>query len=105
MLTIYKYPLAIADSQRIVMPHNSVPLSVGMQRETLCLWASVDTDRQETEHEVRILGTGHEASSILGLRSWCDVHWKFLGTVQQNGGALIWHVFIEIKPDNRATMD
>lgn len=46
-MTIWKYALDLTDAvQRVSMPRNARILCVHVQRNTLCLWAEVDTFRQ-----------------------------------------------------------
>ena len=84
MKTIYKYPLSITDVQTIWMPSGAKILSVQEQRDTLCLWAAVDRDNIEAPRTILIVGTGNP------MPYTCN---DFIGTVQTNGGALVWHVF------------
>lgn len=83
---IHKTVLNITDEQDLVLPKNSVILSVGNQHENLCLWYGFDTN--ETEKVVRhicIFGTGNPIPDG-------DLGW-FVGTVQMMEGRLVWHVF------------
>ena len=68
------------------MPSGAEVLSVGMQHGHLCVWFMVDTERPTEAVVFRICGTGNPITSGPG---------KFIGTVQQAGGALVWHVFKE----------
>jgi hypothetical protein len=88
MKTIYKYPLEITDTQEILIPHDSVILDIQFQNDTLCLWALI-SDTEETSKDkitVNIVGTGNPASHVDTSR--------YIGTVQQFGGSLVWHVFV-----------
>ncbi len=91
MRVIYKYPLQITytGDQEVEMPKFSDLLCVQMQNEVLCLWAEVDTKHENEARKIRIFGTGHEIPAYFGGHH--------LGTIQQNGGALIWHVFEVLK--------
>lgn len=80
--TIYKYRLKITDEQDIAMPFTAEVLSVAMQRGELCVWALVNPGLMLENRRFHIAGTGHPAP--IG---------RFIGTVQQAGGDLIWHVF------------
>jgi hypothetical protein len=91
MKTIWKFPLAVTDSQIIIRASSdAVFLSAQMQHETLCAWAIVD-DRQTNyrNYLVRIVGTGHPLDDVWFTEG------KFLGTVQQFDGSLVWHVFVK----------
>lgn len=63
MMTVFKYRLAIADSNIV---HGPIvrPLSVAIQRGTPCLWAVVDTRMPNAEHEVICVGTGCDMSDL-----------------------------------------
>jgi hypothetical protein len=88
MKTIYKYPLAISDSQAVLMPINAQILSVQFQREDLCLWAVVDPEEKKHARVFHIVGTGHLVPPPEKVR--------FIGTVQQFNGKLVWHVFEQV---------
>jgi hypothetical protein len=95
--TVYKYPLRLADAQAVQLPKGARILTAQFQGEQLCLWAMVDTDQDEMQkREIRIHGTGHPISNVDALR--------YIGTVQQFGGSLIWHVFL-VMTDNEILMD
>lgn len=89
MRTIYKYPFQVDDEVWIALPYGAEILSVQKQGASplgsLVLWALVDTDEPPEDRRLLIRGTGHEASSILSRR--------YVGSVQEQGGALVWHVF------------
>lgn len=59
MKRIFKFPLQITDIQKIRMPKDSTILTVQVQKETPCLWALVDTDKEAEERFIQIIGTGH----------------------------------------------
>jgi hypothetical protein len=85
-MRIYKYPLAVEDKQKLVMPVGAKILSVQMQFDRPVLWAMVD-ERPETVEETRtfvIVCTGNPVPD--------DVRW-FLGTVQAAHGHIVFHVF------------
>lgn len=85
--TIWKYPLVIADRQRIEMPKGAKILTVQAQDGQACLWALVNADEGEMEtRDFVIYGTGHYVSPLPGV---------YIGTVQMAGGRLVWHVFEE----------
>lgn len=82
--TIWKFPLAIADTQVVAMRSGAKVLAVQAQGDALCLWAIVDPDAPDEAVEFRIHGTGHPLPN--------DAHrYEHVGTVQQ--GAFVWHVF------------
>lgn len=85
MNRIFKYPLEIVDHQQIEMPVGAKVLSVQEQNGQLCVWAKVDDACLSKEkRDFWISGTGHPCDH--------DVD-GFIGTVQQYGGNLVWHVF------------
>lgn len=89
MQAVWKYPLQQVGQQEIIMPAGAEVLAVQMQGNTLTLWAKVSIPEPHDPplyQKVHILGTGHEKEKIKG---------RYIGTVQQMSGDLIWHVFIE----------
>lgn len=85
MTTIFKYELPVMDYVEIKMPKYARILSVQVQREQICVWAEVNPDRPQVPHAFWIRGTGHLMGEI--------AQGTFLGTVQLQGGALVFHVF------------
>lgn len=84
-MKIYKYPLMIDDVQTVVMPHGAKVLTVQMQHEMPCLWAEVDPQIIAVETRTfGIIGTG--CADI-------PANAQYIGTVQQFGGNLVWHVY------------
>ena len=83
---IWKYPLELFDRQSLSMPAGAQPLSVQVQDGALFLWAYVDPSRAADPRQVRIIGTGRPIEYNPG---------RYVGTVQMEGGALVWHVFVE----------
>jgi len=84
--TIWKFPLAITDEQRPVMPVGAEPLTVQMQDGELAMWARVDPGALQRSRAVYVYGTGQPAPRESAA---------YLGTVQQFDGKLVWHVFVE----------
>lgn len=83
MKTIYKYPIQLANFQRVAMPAGADILSCAMQNGVLCLWAVVDpTLNVKDDKFICINGTGNEITE--------DVK-KFIGTVFDRN--FVWHVF------------
>lgn len=85
MKTIYKYTLALTDTQVIRLPKGAEILSIQEQHGHICLWAVVDTDAEKVERFVDIVGTGNPMLT--------DMRTSFVATVQQ--GVFVWHVFVE----------
>lgn len=84
-MKIYKYALAPAGEQDIIMPTNSTILTVQTQRGQACLWATVEDEYLTAKKRIGIYGTGHEMPS--GQR-------KYIGTFQPND-MMVFHVFEE----------
>lgn len=83
--TIWKYPLRLVGEQAIQMPKGAEILCAQVQGEgAICVWALVDPKVEKEERMIVIYGTGHPVT---------DLHCKYIGTVQMDGGSLIWHVF------------
>lgn len=83
-MQIWKYALGIEPHQLIKMPKGARPLCVQVQNGVPTLWAFVDTDGDQVQHTVYMLGTG------AGEMEDVD-NYKHLGTVQLDG--LVWHYF------------
>jgi hypothetical protein len=83
--TIHKYPFAAADQIEIDMPKGAELLCVREQHETLCLWALVDTNQPPYSRTLLMYGTGHDLDNTNTE--------KYVGTVFEAGGHLVWHVF------------
>jgi hypothetical protein len=87
MRTIHKYelfPETVLD-----IPRGATVLSVQVQREKPYLWAEVDTSNELTKRKFIGVGTGHTIPSEARL--------SFIGTVQLEGGALVFHIY-EVLP-------
>jgi hypothetical protein len=84
---IYKYELAITDTQTIAMPEGAEILTVQAQRGTPCLWALVNPELPATERRIETFGTGHPVLSDTGVER------RYVGTYQISGGSLVFHVF------------
>lgn len=82
--TIWKYPLAITDAQPLRVHSGAVALCVQTQRGIPCVWILQDPSEPEITLVVEIFGTGHPVNS--GNHS-------YIGSVQTDGGAFVWHVF------------
>lgn len=86
-MTVWKYPLPVADDVSIGLPAGARPLSVQVQDGQPCLWALVDPSNPIEPRRFRIAGTGHPL--------WPDdldslIH---ISTFQLHDGALVFHVF------------
>ncbi len=85
MKVIYKFPLDITDSQKVMLPSDFEILKIGFQGLTLMLWALVDPQCRVTWRTITIVGTGHEFDP--GHKSYIDT--VFMGD-------FVWHVFVDI---------
>lgn len=83
--TIYKYEIT-PETERLELPRSFKPLHVGEQNGRLFLWIYVDTNFENEEVIVDVVGTGWEYI--------CDgKYMQYVGTAQMSNG-LVWHVFI-----------
>ena len=86
MKTIWKFKIEITDGIiRVNLPKGSEILSFQCQHDVPTIWALCDPEEENEEREFCIYGTGHNISDIENKR--------FIGTAQQFGGGLIWHLF------------
>lgn len=84
MQVIWKYEIPIGDGIELRMPDNAEILTVQSQRDQGVLWAKVDPEAKTVTRMFSIRGTGHRYDKN-GER--------YIGTWQQAGGALVWHLF------------
>lgn len=84
MWTIHKFPLLLHGTQILQFPPDAKMLSVAEQRDTLCLWALLDTTAPTVPWIVEIAGTGQPHLRVDPA--------AFVGTVQL--GDHVWHVFV-----------
>lgn len=85
-MRIWKFPLEVADQQKVKMPTGAKILTAQMQGDTCCLWALVDETRPRFEFEIRdiaIYGTGNPMPDEPG---------DYIATFQIMGG-LVFHAF------------
>ena len=98
MKTIHKYSIPgpeLSDVITFDMPTDAKVLSVGNQRECLCIWAEVETDTIDPKNKAkpmmsvrlfRVAGTGHPLEVGLPLG-------RFIGTVMFANGSLVFHIY------------
>ena len=84
MNTIYKYEIPVGGGA-IQMPNSAKILSVGVQGESLMLWAEVDPERSEYARLFEVFGTGHKILSDMVTSR------EFIGTAFMSD--LVWHVY------------
>lgn len=88
MKTVWKFEVFGPVRFTTVMPKGAEILSVQRQGEGVQMWALVDPSQPAEERTFQSFGTGHDIDAEIIAH---------LGTVQFEGGALIFHVF-EVKP-------
>lgn len=83
---IYKYPLALVDCQKIMLPDSYEILTVKLQQGEPQLWVKQDNDLNVPNVEVKIwmYGTG----AIIKETSM-----KYIGTILLCNDALVFHFF------------
>lgn len=82
-MTIWKFPLGIADYQAVMMPEGAQILTAQYQDDdVLCLWALVDPDAERVQRKIWVYDTGWELPDNPG--TW-------IATVQRD--SFVWHVF------------
>lgn len=84
-MKIFKYELVAVPIQQISLPENAKIMTVQFQGNNLCLWAMVNPKKDEEYRYIRIAATGEKITDEADL--------KYITTVQQFDGELIWHVF------------
>lgn len=82
---IWKYPLALQDTQHLIMPRGAELLAVQMQGEHLILWALANPHGIPVKRAIAILGTGQRVSAESVSPT------QYIGTVQEGG--FVWHIF------------
>lgn len=91
-MEIWKYPLAIKGSQTIEVPEGAQFLSTIEQNSCPTLYFLVDPERQKTELNMVVVGTGHPIpNDVLD-----SLH--YLGTIPTKEG-FVWHAFV-VMDDN-----
>lgn len=84
--TVWKFPLALAETQEVAMPIGADILHLEVQNGRPCLWALVDPGADEEIRRFMIVGTGHG----IPLRSNKQRH---VGTFLVEDGEFVFHVF------------
>ena len=86
MKTIFKYQIPVTGEFIVEMPTEAEVLTVQIQFGRPCIWVLVDPSKEEVEErKFGFVGTGNPAP-FLEIAN-------YIGTVQQNQGGLIWHLF------------
>ena len=96
-MPLYKYPLDLSceQPQSLSLPAGAKILSMQVQHGRPCLWALVEPNAASECWTVRIVGTGAPFE--------LQPHEAYLGTVQMNDGALVWHAFGGKAPQGQGT--
>ena len=81
---IFKYQLPIEHLSSIEMPMGAQVLTVQSQNGGGCIWALVNPEAETVKRYFETYGTGHPVPEATRT---------YIGTYQQSGGSLIWHVF------------
>jgi hypothetical protein len=84
MKAIFKYQLEVTGRQAINMLAGAEILTVQVQHGVLCMWALVDPANDYEKRYIAIYGTGNPVPLYPG---------RYISTVQQANGSLVWHVF------------
>lgn len=88
MKEIWKFEVGPRFSD-VEMPRDARVLSAQVQHGKLCVWALVNPENTKVKRQFLVLGTGHPAGAVETLNL------IFVDTVQMDGGAYIFHVFVE----------
>jgi len=83
--TIWKFPIATVDLQKVMMPRGAEILTVQTQVDTVCLWALVDPSAKSEERLIETFGTGQPIEN--------QQEREYIATYQLEGGDLVFHVF------------
>jgi len=90
-MKIFKYELPVEDYFELELPAGAKILTVQTQFELNLhpperpkIWVLVDPSAEKEKRKFRIIGTG---------KNFNENGMVYLGTFQQFGGALIWHLF------------
>ena len=89
MITIWKYPITIADDVQIEMPRGALPRFFSVEQGEPTLWAEVDTDQSLQPKQFKLIGTGHKLSDR------AETGQRYIGTCHH--GPFVWHLF-EVVP-------
>lgn len=86
---IWKFPISIHTTS-IRIPIGSDILSIQVQGNIPCIWALVDPEMEKETTFIDVIGTGQEFRTL-------SINRKFIGTIQLGGGALVYHIFEQLK--------
>jgi hypothetical protein len=86
-MRVFKYVLNAnnVNNEQTILMHPGDIIHVGTQKNSVCVWALVDTDLPPAPRKFALVMTGYE----------CTYDAKqYIGTVQLLDGYLIFHVFL-----------
>lgn len=83
-MRIWKWELAVTDSQTVMMPNGAKVLDAQMQKNSLFVWALCDENAEKEIRHFAIYGTGNPIPGDPGC---------YIGTFQMLSGELVFHVF------------
>ena len=83
-MTIWKFPIEIADVTSVNMPVDAKILCLQMQHGVPCLWAEVDPTAPMVRRMFRFVGTGRDVADDLG---------PYIGTIQSGDGFYVFHLY------------
>lgn len=89
MEKIFKYPLEWKENQIVKIPVVGV-LCIQIQNNTPCLWAVVNEEKEETDVEIVMVGTGHDVNLV-------ENEMSYISTTQIGG--FVWHWFVRGDPN------
>ena len=85
MTAVYKYDVILDDTFTLALPEGAEVLTVQMQHGIPRLWVRVDPTAPARPRQFRLAGTGHPIEDA--------DDWRYVGTVQLQGGVLVLHLF------------
>lgn len=86
MKQIWKYIIK-PDSLIHNIPSGGTVRYVAEQFGDICVWVEVDPRKENESRHFEVFGTGHPINEDMGTSR------EYLGSVQLEGGALVFHVF------------
>ena len=89
MKTIWKFRVPTEEADGVLFFERSMPfeakiMTFQLQREKAYIWAAVDTKANDIIRKFAIIGTGQKIP---------DISANYIGTIQENDGKLVWHLF------------
>lgn len=88
MTTIHKFAVPVAETLEIEMPKGAEVLTIQVQHGDPCIWARVVPFAPPEVRKFRWFSTGEPMPDRASL--------KYVGTIQQIGGSLIFHLFEDV---------